>query len=215
MKISALLSLAPLAAALPGARSKDSNTAFSVTAARSGSPIHFLPLTASGGHFYLGGKSQTYCPSNIPGCAQRTNDTVIQGSHSLDVVVPGSQAIYIDPSGALAFTVPHSGYEPAGSSAGPFIYTPGNLLGSWSYTGQGASGFMACPVSAPVPSGSASPTPSATATPVRHRAAASSRWQVFAALQNATVPSGKVGDCLGFDAMAVAVNVSQPAWEYI
>lgn len=69
---------------------------------------------------------------------------------------------------------------------------------------------MACPAK----QGSSTPTPS----PVRRQAAPSApRWQVFAALQNATVPSGNVGDCLGFDALAVPVNVTsdQLAWEYI
>ncbi|KAJ5632779.1 hypothetical protein N7490_009118 [Penicillium lividum] len=209
MKISALLSIVPLVAALPGSRigttkAKDVNAPFGVTAARSGSPIHFLPLTASGGNFFLGGKSATYCPSEVvPGCAGRTNDTIIVGQSALDVVVPGGQSIYVAPSGALSFTTPHSGYIPAGSSQGPFVYTPGtsgNGLGSWTYSGQGASGFMACPVPAST-SGSAAP-PS---------------WQVYAAQQNATVPTGKVGDCLGFDALAVGLNVTSNsvAWEYI
>lgn len=98
---------------------------------------------------------------------------------------------------------------PPGSSQGPFKYTPGQSLGTWTYSGQGASGFMACPV------------PQANATAVSRRAstapAPAPRWQVFAALQNATVPTGRVGDCLGFDALAVGLNVSSGhlAWEYI
>jgi hypothetical protein len=85
MKVSALLSLIPLAAALPGSRHtpKDSNGAFGVTAARSGSPIHFLPLTAAGSKFWLGGKSQTYCPDVVPNCAQGTNDTIIYAQNAL------------------------------------------------------------------------------------------------------------------------------------
>lgn len=47
--------------------------------------------------------------------------------------------------------------------------------------------------------------------------AAATRWQVFAALQNATVPTGSVDDCLGFEAMAIGLNISSEhlAWEYI
>ncbi|KAJ5663247.1 hypothetical protein N7507_003978 [Penicillium longicatenatum] len=217
MKISALLSIIPLVAALPGSRvgttkAKDSNAPFGVTAARSGSPIHFLPLTASGSHFFLGGKSSTYCPSEVvPGCAGRTNETIIYGQSALDVVVPGGQSIYVAPSGALSFTTPHSGYIPAGSSQGPFEYTPGasgNPLGTWTYSGQGASGFMACPVPA---------SNSGSAAARRAAAAAPPTWQVYAAQQNATVPTGNVGDCLGFDALAVGLNVtsSSLAWEYI
>lgn len=50
----------------------------------------------------------------------------------------------------------------------------------------------------------------------RRGAAAVPKWQVYAALKNATVPSGKVEDCLGFDALAVSANTTTPvAWEYI
>lgn len=88
MKVSALLSLIPFAAALPGvprpSNLKDnSNGAFGVTAARSGSPIHFLPLTASNSHFWLGGQSETYCPSEVvPNCYQQ-NNTILIGEHYL------------------------------------------------------------------------------------------------------------------------------------
>lgn len=36
-----------------------------VTAARSGSPIHLLPMNAAGFRFYLGGQTATYCPSFV------------------------------------------------------------------------------------------------------------------------------------------------------
>ncbi|KAJ5166287.1 uncharacterized protein N7482_005068 [Penicillium canariense] len=211
MKVSALLSLVPLAAALPGSRptTKESGGAFGVTAARSGSPIHFLPLTASGSKFWLGGKSQTYCPAVVPNCAQTTNDTIIFGQSALDVVVPGGQRIYVDRAGALSFTTPHSGYIPPGSSQGPFKYTPGQSFGTWTYSGQGASGFMACPAPA---------NSTAVGRHVRRQAPLrTDRWQVFAALQNATVPTGNVSDCLGFDALAIGLNISSDhlAWEYI
>lgn len=122
-----------------------------------------------------------------------------------DVIVPGGQSIYVDPKGALSFTAPHSAYMPPGSSTGPFKYTPGQPFGTWTFSGQGASGFMACPV------------PPQNATAVSRRASSAPRWQVFAARQNATVPTGKVADCLGFEALAVPLNVSSShlAWEYI
>lgn len=88
MKASALLSLVPLAAALPGVRmspnlKENSNGAFGVTAVRSGSPIQYLPLTASGSHFWLGGQSETYCPSEVvPNCYQQ-NNTILVGEHYL------------------------------------------------------------------------------------------------------------------------------------
>lgn len=40
-------------------------------------------------------------------------------------------------------------------------------------------------------------------------------WQVFADIRNATVPTGNVDDCLGFDAAAIPYNGSIPAWQYM
>lgn len=44
------------------------------------------------------------------------------------------------------------------------------------------------------------------------------RWQVFAAVQNASVPSGDVADCLGFDALATPWDGEDgfpvAAWQY-
>ena len=48
-----------LAAAAPTA---PQNPAFGVMSARSASPIHLLPMTASGQKFYLGGETSSYCP---------------------------------------------------------------------------------------------------------------------------------------------------------
>ena len=97
---------------------------------------------------------------------------------------------------------------PPGSSSGPFVYTPstgsGNGLGRWDYSGMGAKGFMACPVPAPATPGACSP-PQATV------------YQVFANTQSATVPTGKVSDCLTFDALTASSNVTTETmpWEYI
>ena len=35
---------------------------YTVISARSGSPIHLMPLNAAGQNFYLGGSAATYCP---------------------------------------------------------------------------------------------------------------------------------------------------------
>jgi hypothetical protein len=62
----------------------------------------------------------------------------------------------------------------------------------------------------------ACPTNGTTTYRRSRRDAAAPKWQVYAALQNATVPSGSVSDCIGFDALAVADNSTVPAtWEYI
>lgn len=107
-----------------------------------------------------------------------------------NVMVPGGQQVYVNPEGALSFTQAHSAYIPPGSAVGPFKYEPGENFGHYTFNGWGASGFMACP-------------------------AEDDKWQVFAALQNATVPSGDVADCLGFSAMAVTGNQTAAAWQYI
>ncbi|PTU23511.1 hypothetical protein P175DRAFT_0500074 [Aspergillus ochraceoroseus IBT 24754] len=185
-----------LAAAAPtdsGASAPAENpTAFTVMSSRSASPIHLLPMNAAGQSFWLGGEPGTYCPLTS-GCPPG-NMTVLAGNGgSLSVVVPGGQQIYVSPEGALKFTQAHSAYIPTGSSLGPFEYeagAPGSAFGHYLYTGWGASGFMACPTS-------------------------DEKWQVFAALQNATVPSGSVDDCLGFSALAVPTDDAGNTWQYI
>lgn len=106
-------------------------------------------------------------------------------------MVPGGQQVYIGPHGALRFTQAHSAFIPPGSSLGPFEYQPGHPYSFYSYSGWGASGFMACPSK-------------------NHK-----RWQVFADIQNATVPTGHVKDCLGFEALALTYKGETPAWQYV
>lgn len=105
-------------------------------------------------------------------------------------MVPGGQQVYIDPTGALSFTQAHSANIPQGSSLGPFHYAADEPWAHYSFAGWGASGFMACP-------------------------ADDNRWQVFAAIQNATVPQGNVDECLGFSAVALDYTGEVPAWQYI
>ncbi|KAL4948971.1 hypothetical protein BDW69DRAFT_84457 [Aspergillus filifer] len=195
MKLALASALPLLAAALPAATSNsqaEQPAAFTVMAARSASPIHFLQMNAAGQSFWLGGETSSYCPLQS-GCPPG-NQTVLAGNGgSLSVVVPGGQQIYVAPSGALKFTQAHSNNIPPGSSLGPFEYeagAEGSAFGYYSYTGWGTDGFMACPTD-------------------------DGRWQVFGALQNATVPSGDVADCLGFSALAVPTNNTGAAWQYI
>lgn len=112
-----------------------------------------------------------------------------------DAEVPGGQQIYISRAGALKFTRPHSANIPAGSIKSGFEYKPGNPFGHWNWTGKDGSGFMACPV--PGHDG---------------------RWEIFASVKDAVVPTGDAGDCLGFEALAVPFQggVRKPAaWEYV
>ncbi|KAE8151708.1 hypothetical protein BDV25DRAFT_138631 [Aspergillus avenaceus] len=194
MKFFTLATLAAAASALPSAKPRvaSSPESFSVVAARSASPIHFLTLNAANSHFYLGGKPSSYCPEQVPGCTEATQ-TVLIGDNALNVAVPGGQQIYVDPTGALSFTTPHSGYTPPGSTTTGFKYEAGKngTLGHWSF----GNGFMACPVNSTAPG--------------------KPHYQVYAARNNATVPGGNVKQCLGFDAMAVKGNGTVGAWEYI
>ncbi|PKY04708.1 hypothetical protein P168DRAFT_137771 [Aspergillus campestris IBT 28561] len=197
MKLQIVASLLPLlASAAPTAESaKDAapEPAFGVMAVRSASPIHFLPMTAASQKFWLGGETSSYCPTPpVPkeDCPPGTDTVFSPGGYALNVMVPGGQRIYVDPTGALRFTQAHSGAIPPGSAIGPFEYTPGDSYGRFTFTGFGADGFMACP-------------------------AEDDRWQVFAAIQNATVPGGDVGACLGFSAIApTAQHQGFAAWQY-
>ncbi|KAB8076929.1 hypothetical protein BDV29DRAFT_73087 [Aspergillus leporis] len=188
MKVSLALSLLLplLAAAAPTA---PENPPFGVMAGRSASPIHLLAMNAAGQKFWLGGETTSYCP--LPeGCPAGTSTVFSPGGYGLNVMVPGGQQVYVDPSGALSFTQAHSAYIPDGSARGPFNYEPGENFGHYTFNGWGASGFMACPTE-------------------------DNRWQVFAAIQNATVPKGDVNECLGFSAIAPTADQSAAAWQYI
>ena len=199
MKLATILSVLPMAFALPtsSGHAKRSNGAFTVMSARSASHIHLLPVNAAGSYFYLGGEASTYCPetvSKVAPCPKGDMTAFVGTGAALDVSVPGGQAVYVDSNGALRFTTPHSGYMGEGASTGPFEYKPApspSGIDHWVYKGQGASGFMACPTD-------------------------DNKWQVFASLQNATVPQGDVSKCLGFSAMATQTQQNATAaWEYI
>ncbi|KAJ5963946.1 uncharacterized protein N7479_003822 [Penicillium vulpinum] len=187
-----LASLAlPLLAASAPTPEPATNPAFTVMAMRSASPIHFLQMNAVGQKFWLGGKTTSYCPEQVePNCPPGDQTVFAPGGSSLDTMVPGGQQVYIDPNGALSFTQAHSANIPQGSSRGPFQYAVGDPWSHYTFNGWGASGFMACP-------------------------ADDNRWQVFAAIQNATVPHGNVDECLGFSATAITYEGDVPAWQYI
>ncbi len=99
-------------------------------------------------------------------------------------------------TGRLGFTQAHSGYVPAGAALGPFTVTPGPSFGTFSFSGLGATGFLACP------------TKNGTAP-----------WQIFAnvkGLNDTDVPGGCVKDCLGFAALAPNYSAGRPAaWQYV
>jgi len=107
------------------------------------------------------------------------------------VVVPGGQQIYVTPHGEIGYTQAHSSFRPVGSILCPFVYrkrqdAPFGMLSTQAF---GATGFMACPTEG-------------------------NTWQVFANMQNATVPGGNVTDCLPFGAIALDSAQAFAAWQY-
>ncbi|KAL9066530.1 MAG: hypothetical protein Q9161_007505 [Pseudevernia consocians] len=103
---------------------------FSLTASRSGSPIHLSAINANGESFWIGKKTASYCPADY-------------------TEVPGGQVVYVLPTGALSFTLAHAEGQPEennGTTTG-FSFTPGtdDALGVFSFTGLGSTGFLACP----------------------------------------------------------------------
>lgn len=84
MKFTLASTLLPLLAAAAPAQQRDSNSStpstFGIMSARSGSPIHLLPLNANSGGFYLGGNTSSYCPISS-GCPAGT-ETVFAGDGS-------------------------------------------------------------------------------------------------------------------------------------
>ncbi len=91
MKLAIISTLLPLlGAALPASNSAPKNPeAFTVMAARSASPIHFLPLNAAGQSFWLGGKPSTYCP--LPSGCPPGNTTVLAGNGASLVRLPDKE----------------------------------------------------------------------------------------------------------------------------
>ncbi|EAS27503.1 IgE-binding protein [Coccidioides immitis RS] len=197
MKLTILAVILPLlAAAAPGLEARQSEPPYlpkiKVMASRSGSPIHSLPMNAAGRAFWLGGTTQSYCPIQVGDNCPPGNETVIAGLSSMYVLVPGGQQMYVEPSGAVGFTQAHSTYIPPGSYIGGFTYEPRGEHGIYSFTGWGADGFMGCP------------DPEV------------GFHQVYANIQNASVPTGDIKDCLPFVALAITYPGNNPAaWQYV
>jgi hypothetical protein len=56
---------------------------YGVMSARSGSPVHLLPMQARGSNFYLGGSPATYCPQPPVTSCPAGLDTIFGGLGSL------------------------------------------------------------------------------------------------------------------------------------
>ena len=157
-------------------------------ALRSGSPIHFQPVEASGLAFAIGSGTSTYCPTSVPSCASlNSNVTALYGGGSaMYVEVPGGQQVYAAADGALGYTQAHSATVGGGNQTAP---SDGQSFGYWTWSGADATGLVACPSSG---SGNQGTGP----------------WKVYAA-----VPGKDFGSCLGFAAAAIPYDGTY-AWQY-
>ena len=228
----ALTSLLPFLAStnpLPLESRQSTLNPFSLIASRSGSPIHLSAINANSESFWIGKSTTSYCPADVvPDCPAGIYTELLAGDGGASMAsvppaspakpsnqspqyteVPGGQAVYVLPSGALTFTLAHAEGQPSsnnGTTTG-FSFAPGSgtddALGVFSFTGLGSPGFfLACPAK----NGT---------TP----------WQVFAdvaGIRDRDVPGGNVSACLGFVALAASGDElgrgnggGRGAWEYV
>lgn len=97
MKLATILSVLPLAFALPHRdNAKRSPGAFTVISARSASPVHLLSMTAAGSYFYLGGEATTYCPAAVARVVPcpKHGATVFDGNGAALVCVPFTTTLF-------------------------------------------------------------------------------------------------------------------------
>jgi hypothetical protein len=120
-----------------------------------------------------------------------------QGTISLtdaqDVNVPAGEDVFVARNGALGFSRAHGDWYPDGAIGVPFKTTFNsicNVLGQFSFSGDGSTDWLACPVAEEGP------------------------WQVFAAIEgldDGNVPGGCVDECIGFEALTVEYVRTEPA----
>lgn len=117
--LAAVAGLASSAYAAPGQY-------FSLIAVDSTTPIHLRTITASEENLWIGKKTGSYCPQSVKkqgACpaGKNTNFNGGDGSLFMGSMVPGGQQVYIDrESGAVKYTIAHSGD------------TEGGITGGWS-----------------------------------------------------------------------------------
>ena len=80
--------------------------------------------------------------------------------------------------------------EPLQVCSTQHLYTIAGVIGQFAFTGNGSTGWLACPIGAEGP------------------------WQVFTGierLEDGDVPGGCVDDCIGFDALTIEYNNTKAA----
>ncbi|KAI1500279.1 hypothetical protein F5X99DRAFT_387054 [Biscogniauxia marginata] len=125
-------------------------TAYARNRPDNGEKLIFGPIEANGGGFWIGKNVSTYCPSDTPDIdcsAYSGTETVFTGGNNtvfLNVAVPGGQQVYISPTGALAYTPPHSA-PPEGSTTSGFwrVRSEGSMGAV--FLGHNDASAFACP----------------------------------------------------------------------
>jgi hypothetical protein len=163
---------------------------FGLISSRSGSSIHYQPLSASNQSIWLNKPTDSFCPCNIEdigSCPVGNTTDFLGGNDTLGMgaVVPGGQQVYIElETGAVKYTIAHSAAIPKGDIVTGWNLTEGESFG---YLANKNGGFIACPGSG-------------------HNKGS---WQVFVALECLDFDDA----CLGFD--AIASNTTRAAaWQY-
>jgi hypothetical protein len=183
-------------------------TAFAFAA---NTPIHLQMVNARNYSLWLGGPTVSYCPGIVqdygdcpPGNYTAFAECVMvslfppstsftRTNEAQAIEVPGGQYLYSNPyDGSIGYTIPHSSLIPVGSMGCPFQHDAGrgNNYGILTPRDTNAAGFMACPE-------------------LEHG------WRIYLDIDNATVPTGNVSDCLSFGALTMSATNDSAAWEYL
>lgn len=125
---------------------------YSFVTARSGSPVHLLPIYPAG-TLQIGSSSSpfSYTPPSVAAAGvsvpvtQAAQFNVGQGTAGLDVGVPGGQQLYVKSDGTIGYTQPHSGSIPSGASTREFSIQKGTGTDQLLFNGKAQ--FLACPLS--------------------------------------------------------------------
>jgi hypothetical protein len=83
MKLTSIVPATLLAVGITALPVEKRGSGFTAIAARSGSPIHLLPINAGGSGLYVGGSPSTYCPSDIVDPCPPGNETVFANAFNL------------------------------------------------------------------------------------------------------------------------------------
>ncbi|KAL9101457.1 MAG: hypothetical protein Q9163_003288 [Psora crenata] len=169
------------------------------------------PINANSQGFYIGRRTSSYCPTSVENLVcPPGNVTAIQvgsgGGASMDSEVPGGQPIYVPPTGNLSYTPGHLesipdiyNYTVLGFAFTPYAAnsTTDSAVGSFTFSGLGFKGWLACPLTTNITSGRR-------------------RYRIFANIEGgvADVPTGDPGDCMPTEIEGTVYTGNSPAWQY-